>query len=292
MVTTALPTNVQTLGERLDRYRTTLKKLNTEGADKRIIKSWEARIVKLDKELKAMATETTEDVDQNEEVAEMPAVKDKPKPTPALVSKKNQAKAKQAEVAKGKAKSTPAKSTTATPTKPKPAQTQTAPIKQTPKKSAPVTQKPAARAPTSRAEVKSLADQARAKQADKPSKPVKGKAQAPVTNTRGQTKGIPGKNNIVYPDLNKTDPTFGGRGTVHCMCGCKTINRRGGKFSSGHDNRFRMLLGRIERGEQSGEDIAASTLVDLKANKTLTVGGYTAKDIIKLSTRRLRKGRK
>jgi len=258
MTTQLVPMSPQVLSERLDRYRITLDKLRAEGADKRIIKSWEARIVKLETELKSMAT----DVDQNEEVAMPTAVKDKPKPQ--TLSKKDLAKAKQAEVAKNKVKATPAKtpkSTTATPTKPKSVQTQAAPVKQTPKKPAQTIQKSVSKAPA---------------------KKTTAKAQVP-------TKGIPGKNNMTYPDLNKTDPTFGGRGTIHCMCGCGEVNRRGGKFSSGHDNRFRQVLGRIERGERGGVDIAVSTLVDLKANKTLTVGSYTAKDIIKLSTRRLRK---
>ena len=115
----------------------------------------------------------------------------------------------------------------------------------------------------------------------------------PVKSTTPEpVKGIPGKNHITYPDLDKTDPTFGGRGTTHCLCGCGKCNTRGKKFSPGHDNRLRQLLGHIEQGEQSGEAIAASTLVDLKANKTLMVGHYTARAIIKLATRRLRKGRK
>ena len=213
MVTASTQVSRQSLVERIDRYNTTLDRLRTEGADKRIISSWEVRIKKLNAdlaELKSSQTTTATDVDQSEE-ATMPGPTVKTKPTA-----KDQAKAKQAQVAKSKAKA------------------------------------------------------------------------ATKTSTNGVAKGIPGKNHIVYPDLNKTDPTFGGRGTTHCMCGCGVPNKRGGKFQPGHDNRFRMMLRRIERGEEGGDSIAESTLVDCRENKSLTVGAYSTRDIITLSTRKLR----
>lgn len=254
VIATAIP---QAIEERLDRYRSTLNKLRTEGADPRIIRSWEARITKLSKELIP-----------NTKEADMPraAVKDKPQTKPQ--SAKEKALAKQAgknqDSKNGSSKAqVPAKATTATPTKPKstPAQTKPVPTKQV------------------------------TKQAPKPT-PVTIKGGVKKLATNGPVKGVPGKNNKTYPDLNKTDPTFGGRGTTHCMCGCRVPNRRGVKFAPGHDNRLRQILGRIERGEESGESIAQTTLDDLRANKTLTVGSYTAAQIIKLSTRRPRGRRK
>jgi len=276
MVTASTQVSRQSLVERIDRYNTTLDRLRTEGADKRIISSWEVRIKKLNAdlaELKSSQTTTATDVDQSEE-ATMPGPTVKTKPTA-----KDQAKAKQAQVAKSKAK-TPAKASTATPVKPNPTpRTQTAPAKQTPRKPAPVTQKPVS------AKAKAQALQAKTQAAKVKKVPAKA---ATKTSTNGVAKGIPGKNHIVYPDLNKTDPTFGGRGTTHCMCGCGVPNKRGGKFQPGHDNRFRMMLRRIERGEEGGDSIAESTLVDCRENKSLTVGAYSTSDIITLSTRKLR----
>lgn len=92
--------------------------------------------------------------------------------------------------------------------------------------------------------------------------------------TKAKTTGTP---------PSATEDGKGRKGTLYCMCGCGNANNPGSKFSMGHDARLKSVLSKVDKGTEGGSTIPASTVVDVQANKGLSVGPFSSADIIRLS---------
>ena len=69
----------------------------------------------------------------------------------------------------------------------------------------------------------------------------------------------------------------------YCLCNCGNENNPGSRFNKGHDPRVISNLDKVERGEQSADDLPGVLIEAAGRNPKLTVGKYTADDILRLA---------